>query len=127
MLLAAAIARVPPPVHGDFHHDGKPDVAEVVSSRHGVYRLIIRRAAPGHPISIIETFSSDRLPNLYVTTERPGRWRTWCGKGGRSDADPCPQKSVTLRGDTLAFGMKEASESVAIWTGHKFRVVLLSD
>lgn len=126
-MLAAAAVHLPHPVRGDFDHDGRPDVAEVVAAPGGQYRLIVRRGAPGHPVAVIATFAAAELANLYVDTARPGRWPTWCGKGGGAGNTPCPRKSVTLKGDTLDFGMTEASESVAIWTGQRFEVVLLSD
>jgi len=127
ILLAGAITGLPAPVRGDFDHDGKIDVAEIVPAANGRFDLVIRRGAAGHPVSVIASYNASQLANLYVTTAKPGHWRTWCGKGGGADSDPCPRASVTLKGDTLDFGMKEASESVAIWTGQRFEVVLLSD
>jgi hypothetical protein len=127
VLIAVAIARLPAPIHGDFDHDGKLDVAEIVARRDGSYQLVIRRSDRARSVSLIETISANELPSYYVTKGRAGHYRTWCGKGGGSDDDSCPRKSVTLRGDILTFGMQEASESVAIWTGKRFEVVLLSD
>jgi hypothetical protein len=127
IVLATAIANLPPPVRGDFDHDGKTDVAEVVAGKDGVYRLVVRRSDRRRSVALIQEFDGRELTNLYLDTARPGRWRTWCGKGGGSDSDPCPHKTVMLRGDTLSFGMKEASESIAIWNGRRFEVVLLSD
>ena len=127
IIMAAAIARVPAPVRGDFDHDGKPDVAEIASGPRGNYRLIVRRGAAGHPVSIVTTFTRQELANLYLTKAKPGRWQTWCGKGGGNEGDPCPRTSVQLRGDTLDFGTEESTEFVAIWTGRRFEVVQLSD
>ncbi len=126
-LLAVVVAHAPAQVRGDFDHDGKPDVAEFVAGAQGSYWLVVRRGGPGHTVSLIATFTREELPNLYVTTAKPGRWSTWCGKGGGSDTEPCPRKFVQLRGETLDFGMKESTESVAIWNGKRFEVVLLSD
>ncbi|RAK60331.1 hypothetical protein DJ021_11195 [Phenylobacterium hankyongense] len=127
IVLAGAVAHAPAPVRGDFDHDGKQDVAQIVPSRPGVYQLIIRRGARGRPISIIDTIKQGDLANLFITTEKPGRLQTWCGKGGDDGDGPCLRKSVRLHGDTLAFGTREASEAVVIWTGKKFEVVWISD
>src|SRR5512140_3705095 len=81
-VLAAALTNAPAPVRGDFDHDGRPDVAQIVPWKPGVYRLVIRRGAPGHPVSIIDTIKEDDLFDLFLTLEKPGRLRTWCGKGG---------------------------------------------
>lgn len=125
--LAAAVAQFPAPVHGDFDHDGKPDLAEVVAGPGDAYQLIVRRGAAGHPVSLIATFTRKELPDLYITKAKPGSWPTWCGKGGGNEGDRCPHKLVLLHGDTLDFGMEESTESVAIWTGKKFEIDLLSD
>jgi len=127
LILAAALMHLPAPVRGDFDHDGKPDVAQVVPAPHGLYQLVIKRGAKGHPVSVIGTFTHHDLSHLFVTTARPGRWRTWCGKGGGNDGDPCPYRGVRLRGDTLDFGMAESTESVVLWNGKRFEVVLISD
>jgi hypothetical protein len=116
---------LPHPIRGDFDHDGKPDVAKVVPAARGRYQLVVVRGARGHPVSVVETF--DDIGSLYLVKARPGRWKTWCGKGGGNENDPCPRTWVTLRGDTLDFGVEEATESVAIWNGKRFEVVLLSD
>jgi hypothetical protein len=126
LAMAAAVAHFPAPIRGDFDHDGKPDVAAVVAGPKGGYRLIVHRGAVGHPVSIVTTFTRNELPD-FLTSAKPGRWETWCGKGGGNDRDPCPRRFVRLRGDTLDFGHAESTEFVAIWTGRGFEVVQLSD
>lgn len=126
-ILAAAALHLPAPVRGDFDHDGRSDTAEVVATLGGRFELIIRRGARGHPTAVIATFHAADLPDLYVTKATPGRWKTWCGKGGGSDDQPCPRTYVVLKGETLDFGIQEASESVALWTGKRFEIVRLSD
>lgn len=127
IMVAATLAVLPAPVRGDFDHDGKPDLAEVVRGPHGTYKLVIQRGAVGHPTEVLLTFPASELSGFFISKGKPGRWRTWCGKGGGSDDDPCPRKSVLLRGDTLTFGTEGASESVALWNGKRFKLVLLSD
>ncbi len=127
IILASAVMSLPAAVRGDFDHDGKPDVAEVMARHDGAYQLVIHRSDPRRSVAVITTLSGSELANFFVSKGRPGHYRTWCGKGGGQDGDPCPRKSVTLRGDTLTFGTEEASESVALWTGRGFEVVLLSD
>jgi len=124
--LALAVVGLPHPIRADFDHDGKADIAEVVAAK-GRYQLVIRRgAAPGAPV-VLDTFDRNAVRRLYIEKSDPGRWQTWCGKGGGTATEPCPHDYVILRGDTLAFGMEEASMSVAIWNGRRFDVVLLSD
>ena len=52
IVLAVSIAGGPPPVRGDFDHDGRSDVAEVVRAAPDRYQLIIRRGAQGHPLAL---------------------------------------------------------------------------
>lgn len=127
LFLAAVLASTPAPVRGDFDHDGKPDSAHIVRWKPGLYHLVIRRGAPGHPVAVIDTIKEEDLFNLFLTRAKPGRWQTWCGKGGDEGDGPCRRKSVQLHGDTLAYGTKESSEAVALWTGRRFEVVWLSD
>jgi hypothetical protein len=126
--LAAALtlSALPAPFRGDFDHDGKPDVALVVRF-HGQYRLIVRRGARPRRSIFLATFDQDAIGKLFLDKASPGRRRTWCGKGGGKENDPCPREWVRLSGDTLGFGMQEASYSVALWTGRRFEQVLLSD
>ncbi len=125
--LAASISALPNPVRGDFDHDGKLDIAEIVHVRPDAFQLVVRFGGKKRSAAVIESFNTQDLHDFYLAKARPGRWMTWCGKGGGEDGDPCPEIAVRLRGDTLSFGAVEASESVAIWDGRKFRVVLLSD
>jgi hypothetical protein len=127
LALAAAISHLPASIRGDFDHDGKSDIAEVVAARNGSYRLVIRPGDPRQPVAIITTITGAELANFFIAKGRPGLYRTWCGKGGGSDKDPCLRKVVRLRGDTLTFGTEEASESVVLWNGKRFEVVLISD
>jgi len=127
LFLAAVIANAPRPVRGDFDHDGKPDVAEVVPWRKGVYHLIIRRGARGHPVSVIDEISQDNLGDLFLAKKLPGRWETWCGIAGDEGGPPCGPKSIRLHGETLAFGTTDASEAVVIWNGRRFEIIWLDD
>jgi hypothetical protein len=128
VILASALSSAPAPVGGDFDHDGKADLAQIVPGKHGLYQLVIRRGAGGHPVSVIvDDLTKDQLGDLFLARAKPGRWRTWCGKGGGDDSEPCLRKSVRLRGDTLSFGTREASEAIALWIGRKFEVVWMSD
>jgi hypothetical protein len=127
VVVAAVVAHMPPPVRGDFDHDGRPDVAEIVPFRPGVYHLVIWLGAPHHPVFVVDTLKQEELAGFFLDKAKPGRWRTWCGKGGDAGDGPCHRASVRLRGDTLAYGTKESSEAVAIWTGRRFEAVWLSD
>jgi hypothetical protein len=126
-MMALALAGAPAPVRGDFDHDGRPDVAELVPDRRGGAALVIRLGRPGHPAFVLAHVARRDLGDLFLARTKPGRWRTWCGKGGGQEGDPCPRRAVRVRGDVLAFGTREASETVAIWTGKGFDLVLLSD
>jgi len=123
LLLATAAAL--PTLAGDFDRDGKRDVASIV--RKGAnYELVVRRGADLlHPVLIGKLGS--RHADFFLARAAPGVARTWCGKGGGSDSDPCPRQSVRLRGGELTFGNRDASESVALWKGGRFEPILLSD
>ncbi|WP_309089659.1 hypothetical protein [Phenylobacterium sp.] len=125
LTFAAVVAMSPAPVRGDFDGDGKIDTAEVTQSGRGQYELIVHLARDERAPVTVATFNE--LASLHVTTQRPGRHKTWCGKGGGPKDAPCPRREVTLSGDTLAFGTKEASLMVAIWNGESFDVIGLSD
>jgi hypothetical protein len=127
VLAAAAVAGAPPSVRGDFDRDGKVDVAEFVAAQDGDFRLVIRPGDRRRPMAVIETVNRAALGDIYLEKAKPGRYRTWCGKGGGGEGDPCPVKAVRLRGAVLSFGKREASQSVVIWNGRRFEVVLLSD
>ena len=114
------------PIRGDFDHDGKTDVVKFVAKPKGDYQLIVRRKRAGRPVSIITSVVRSDMPNLFLTIAKPGRWRTWCGKGGGSVSAPCPRAFVDLYGMTIDFGTEGSTEFVAIWTGRKFTVVQLS-
>jgi hypothetical protein len=125
IVLAATLYALPPKVRGDFDGDGKVDVAEIVKTG-GAYRLLIHRGSQPRKSIVVETFGP-LSRDFFLDTARSGKWKTWCGKGGGSDDEPCPRTSVVLKGGELTFGVKEASGSVAIWSGSRFEVVLLSD
>lgn len=110
-------------VRGDFDHDGKQDLALFVP-RDGGFDLRIRLASGGPDITL-EHF--DRLDNIYIEKAAPGTYKTWCGKGGGADDDPCPATELTLTGDVLAFGAEESSQVVAVWDGKAFQITLMSD
>ena len=118
---------LPSPVNGDFDRDGRKDVAQFVLSRGGTYTLVIRRGAGGRPVVIADGFQLSRMSDVFIAKADPGHWETWCGKGGGSDDEPCPRKYVNLKGGELVFGIQEATESVVLWTGKRFAVVLISD
>jgi hypothetical protein len=126
LILVLAVLALPQTLPGDFDHDGRPDVAKITPASGGGYDLIISRGAKGRPKAIVRHFSANEARNLYIDKARPGRWRTWCGKGGGNAAGPCPRKSVRLHGDTLSFGAEDSTEFVVIWTGRKFEVVQVS-
>ncbi len=124
VLLTVSALSLPASVRGDFDRDGKPDIARVEKVGK-TYAVVVRSS--GHRY-VIEPVRASDLRSLYLDKARAGRWRTWCGKGGDiGDGVPCRTKSVRIRGDVLAFGTKESSEAVAIWTGKGFDVIWLSD
>ena len=127
VVVAAVVAHIPAPVRGDFDHDGRPDVAEIVPSQGGAFHLVIRLGARHHRVFVVDTLKQQELADFFLAKAKPGRWRTWCGKGGDASDGPCRRTSVRLRGDTLDFGTKESSEAVAVWTGTRFETVWLSD
>ncbi|WP_404333945.1 hypothetical protein AB2M62_11780 [Sphingomonas sp. MMS12-HWE2-04] len=123
LMLAAAQAAPVPAAIGDFDHDGAPDKAFVGTAADGSSQLIVELASRRAPYVIAPLKPST---SFYIETLTPGRYDTACGKGtGR--ARDCPGKQVTLAGDTLAFGTREASRAVAVWNGTGFDTVWLSD
>ncbi len=125
-LLAAVIAHLPPPIRGDFDHDGRMDRAELQLQHGGRYRLLVWRGArPGRPETVDTDF--DAASDIFLTKAKPGRWKTACGKGYGPDQVTCTRKFVRLTGDTIDFGVRESSEIVALWTGHRFEAVWISD
>ena len=124
LLFAAALA-VPPPVTGDFDHDGRPDRAELVPAGEG-YRLQVRLAARPQAPVVVDT--TGELEGFYFRLARPGTITTWCGKERALDRKaPCPRRTVRLRRDTLEFGFTEKASAVAPWTGRGFEVIWISD
>ena len=126
ILLAAATATLPAPVSGDFDRDGKTDVAALVAADGG-YDLVVRPGGAGRAPMTVTAIKAENAMRMFLGKADPGVEATACGKGaGRRDA-PCPRKSVTLSGDVLDFGTREASRAVALWTGERFEVVWLED
>lgn len=124
-ILVAAVTVLPPKIRGDFDRDGRVDVAEIVKVE-GEFKVVIHPGRHSGRTVVIDTLGP-RGGDFYLDTARAGTWKTWCGKGGGSDLDPCPRNSVVLKGGELTFGYKEASEFVVIWTGNRYETVLLSD
>lgn len=123
--LAAALSLAGlPSVTGDFDHDGKRDTAEVVKAVEG-YRLMIRRGADaGKPMTVM---ALNNLDDFYLGTAQGGEFATACGKGYGARGTRCDRPRVTLRGNELAFGFREASDGVAIWKKGRFDLVWLTD
>jgi hypothetical protein len=123
--LAAALSLASlPSVSGDFDHDGKRDTAEVVKVAEG-YRLMLRRgAAAGKPLVLM---SLTDPANFYLGTAQGGEFATACGKGFGAKGTRCARPRVTLKGNELAFGFREASDGVAIWKKGRFDLVWLTD
>ena len=124
LVLAAAVAALPAPVSGDFDHDGKADVATLVEARGG-YDLVVRSgdSARGQ-IKVMTVKSPD---GFYLGKAAHGVQATACAKDLGRATDLCALRSVTVTGDTLQFGTREASRAVAVWTDNHFRVVWLDD
>lgn len=126
MLAAVAAISLPAPVTGDFDRDGKADTA-MLKPANGAYDLIVHPGAVGRADSKIATFTTKDVVRLYLAKAPAGVEATACAKGHGAASDPCLRKSITLQGDTLDFGMTEASRAVAVWTGQRFEVVRLAD
>ncbi|MBY0582329.1 MAG: hypothetical protein K2P68_05340 [Sphingomonas sp.] len=125
--LSAIVVDLPHPVRGDFDHDGKIDVAQIVPGRANDYQLVIKSGDRAHSIYVIDKIKRDAVSNVFLAKMMRGRWTTWCGKGGGEEGEPCPRRSLTIRADALTYGTKEASQAVALWTGGHFEVVWLDD
>jgi hypothetical protein len=123
--LAAALSLAAlPSVTGDFDHDGKRDTAAVVKAAEG-YKLMIRRGADGgKPVTLM---ALNDLANFYLGTAQGGEFATACGKGFGANGTRCARPRVTLKGNELAFGFREASDGVAIWKKGRFDLVWLTD
>lgn len=126
LVLAAAVATLPAPVSGDFDHDGKVDVAAVVASGDG-YDLVVRPGGEGRAQIRIRSLNTNILNGFYLGKAVEGVQATACAKDLGRATDLCAVKSVTLAGDTLQFGTKEASRAVALWMDNQFQVVWLED
>ncbi|PZU07449.1 MAG: hypothetical protein DI605_15395 [Sphingomonas sp.] len=123
LALSLSLASLPS-VTGDFDHDGKRDTAQVVKATEG-YRLMIRRgAALGKPLVLM---SLTDPANFYLGTAQGGDFATACGKGYGANGTRCDRPRVSLKGNELAFGFREASDGVAIWKGNRFDLVWLTD
>lgn len=124
VVLASVLTAMPKPVRGDFDHDGRTDVAEVLAKRAGGFILVVSRAADLSKLEIVDILHT--VMNFYLDKQEPGELSTTCGKGIGRDKE-CLVPLVTLSGDTLAFGSEEASRAVAIWNGKNFVVEWVSD
>ncbi|QJU59591.1 hypothetical protein HL653_19165 [Sphingomonas sp. AP4-R1] len=123
LAVALSLASLPS-VSGDFDHDGKRDTAEVVKAAEG-YKLLLRRgAALGKPLTLMSLADP---ANFYLGTAQSGEFATACGKGFGARGMRCNRPRVTLKGNELAFGFREASDGVAIWKGGRFDLVWLTD
>lgn len=126
-LLMAAALGAPPPIWGDFDHDGRRDRAAFVRARNGDYKLVVWRAInPKRPV-LVDAMGDSHGEDLYLTKAAHGRWRTACAKGYDLGPEQCRYMSVRVRGDVLDYGTKEASESLALWNGRRFEIVAISD
>lgn len=113
-----------PSVSGDFDHDGKRDTAELVKATEG-YRLMLRRGADAsRPLTLMSLADP---ANFYLGKAQGGEFATACGKGLGVRGTRCDRPRVTLKGDELAFGFREASDGVAIWKRGRFDLVWLTD
>jgi hypothetical protein len=112
---------------GDFDHDGKPDLAQVIKLSPHKFELVVTRGAdPKHPV-VVETM--DDIDDFYVVRAEPGRYQSACSKGyDLGPDDPgCKRPWTKLKGDNLGFGTQQSSDAIAIWTGKRFEVIWLSD
>ena len=124
ILAAAAALTLPAPLRGDFDGDGRADRAEVVARAGGHALIVTRAAAPDRPVTIDSVTDPANAFLRLATNETRA---TACAKGAGASSAPCARRSMTIRGDVLAFGSLEASEAVALWNGRGFDVVSLSD
>lgn len=120
VLLAMALISAPAPVEGDFDRDGRTDRAEVIGGANGAHQLIVRRASGGSVV--VADLKADDLPNFYLTKIAPGQVSARC-----AEASSACRQTLTLSGETLSFGTREASQAVAVWRGDRFMVAWVSD
>lgn len=113
-----------PSVAGDFDHDGKRDIAKVERTGEG-YQLVMRRGAKAARPLVLMSMANPE--NFYLGKAQGGEFATACGKGYGARGTRCERPRVNLRGSELAFGYREASDGVAIWTGRRFDLVWLTD
>lgn len=122
--LAATVALAQlPSLTGDFDHDGRRDAAALVHNGSG-YQLVVRRGAAGtKPLVLLSMANPDRF---YLGKAQSGVFSTACGKG-LAGAIRCDHPRIALQGNELAFGVREASNAVAVWKGDRFDLVWLTD
>jgi hypothetical protein len=123
-VLAAALS-LPPPLHGDFDRDGKPDTAQIERSASGGLQLVVRPGAPSTPALVESLHTADG--DIFLDLASAGSWPTACAKGLGRASDPCPRKVVVTRGGELTFGTREATLWVLVWDGRRFETIPLSD
>ena len=116
LLLAAAAS-----VSGDFDRDGRTDHA-YVRVTDGISELVVRRA--NGQIVVVDRVNAHS--DFYLEMMPPGDYRTECAKG-LGCARSCATPILSVRGDALQFGTREASQAVALWQDGRFRVHWLSD
>ncbi len=117
----------PAPVRADFDHDGAVDIASLEPAPGGGKRLAVQWGGPARAASTVEVFPPRELGDFYLTLTGPGPVTTWCGKGGDDGEPSCTRSQITLEKNTLTYGSREASETVALWNGHAFEAVVISD
>jgi hypothetical protein len=126
---SSAQAATPAAARGDFDRDGVIDHATVVRGSDGHYRVLVHSGPKGSRIRIVYDFGP-RPGDDFVARANPGRYETACHQGYGPDSRegrPCRHDYLVPKGDVFTFGVAEASEAVAWWTGRDFDVVWMSD
>lgn len=109
-------------VQADFDHDGRSDQAYLRASSRGIELVVA--LATGEVVVIDRMKSAE---NFYFEKVQGGEYRTACSKELGSAAAPCKVPVVSVKGDVLQFGTREASRAVAISDKGTFQVHWLSD
>lgn len=124
-LLAATLTLAQlPSLTGDFDHDGRRDAAALI--KHGAeYQLVVTRGASTKKPLVLLSLANPS--NFYLGKAQGGVFATACGKGLGAGMMRCDHPRVSLKGNELAFGVREASNAVAVWKGNRFDLVWLTD